>query len=346
MERTRRITVPPDLPSERLDRFLAASCPDLTRSQIQKLIADGQVCVEDRPAKAGNRLKGGETLTLTVPPPVVTEIQAQPIPLNILFQDRHLMVIDKPAGLVVHPAPGHRDDTLVNALLFHCRDLSGIGGELRPGIVHRLDKDTSGVLLATKSDQAHQHLAKQFKDHSIHRTYLALVHGLVQNNEGVVDRPIGRHPVHRKKMSSHSRSGRSAVTRWKVLRRFDRDRLSLLELRLQTGRTHQIRVHFSEMHLPLVGDPVYGSRGRSNALVDLTLRQLVKKLDRQALHARTLGFIHPETGAAMEFTSPIPEDMACILRYLDQKYGSTSTDFPDPADTSGDAHETDSPGEN
>jgi len=346
MEETRSIIVPPDHPPERLDRFLADSCPDLTRSQIRKLIDEGLVLQNGRPVKAGSRLKGGEALTVTVPPPVIAEAEARPIPLNILYQDRQLVVIDKPAGLVVHPAPGHRDDTLVNALLYHCRDLSGVGGMLRPGIVHRLDKDTSGVLLATKTDQAHHHLARQFKDRTIRRTYLALVHGLVQNDEGVIDRPIGRHPVDRKKMSGRSRSGRSAVTGWKVLRRFDQDRLTLLELRLQTGRTHQIRVHFSEMNLPLVGDPVYGSRSRSNALTDLSLRRLVQKLGRQALHARTLGFVHPGTGETMGFTSPVPEDLAEILDYLENKYGSSPGDNPVPEPVPGEKHETGAKGEN
>ena len=223
--------------------------------------------------------------------------------------------------MVVHPACGHARGTLVNALLFHCRDLSGIGGELRPGIVHRLDKDTSGVMVATKNDFTHNHLAAQFKDHSIQRRYLALVHGQVANSRGTIDEPIGRHPTQRKKMSSKTRAGRRAVTHWQVLRRYDVDRMTLMEMRLETGRTHQIRVHLSEMNLPLVGDPLYGNRTRANAINDLEVRQMVQRLHRQALHARLLGFIHPRSGEYMEFTSPLPDDLSTIVSFLDDKYG-------------------------
>jgi 23S rRNA pseudouridine1911/1915/1917 synthase len=224
--------------------------------------------------------------------------------------------------MVVHPAPGHQGGTLVNALLHHCRDLAGIGGLLRPGIVHRLDKETSGVMVATKDDPTHLHLARQFKAHTISRRYLALVHGVVPKDEGSVDRPIGRHPVHRQKMSGSTRAGRRAVTHWQVRRRFAGDRLTLLELRLETGRTHQIRVHLSEMNLPLVGDPVYGSPGRLSAVADPQLRALLRRLPRQFLHARLLGFRHPATGEYMEFESPLPPDLKGILEYLEDKYRS------------------------
>jgi 23S rRNA pseudouridine1911/1915/1917 synthase len=304
----------------RLDHFLADELPELSRSQIKKLIADGHVQVDGRVTKAGEKLKGGERLRVVEPAPQAAAPVAEAIELEVLYEDSHLIVINKPAGLVVHPAAGHASGTLVNALLHHCTDLSGIGGELRPGIVHRLDKETSGVMVATKDDATHQDLSRQFKEHSITRRYLALVHGMVQNNQGVIDRPIGRHPTDRKKMSSRSGRGRRAVTRWQVLKRFDRDRLTLLELTLETGRTHQIRVHFADMNLALVGDPVYGSASRTNALHDLELRRLVQCLGRQALHARLLGFVHPATGEYLELESPPPADFQAVLDHLDRLY--------------------------
>jgi 23S rRNA pseudouridine1911/1915/1917 synthase len=320
MEEIRRFTFEPGRSAERLDRFLADCLPELTRSQVKKLVDDGRVLLRGAPAKAGEKLKGGEALAVTLPEAVSAEALPEEIPLRILYEDRHLVVIDKPAGMVVHPAPGHQGGTLVNALLHHCRDLAGIGGELRPGIVHRLDKDTSGVMVAAKDDASLNALARQFKAHSINRRYLALVHGLVPADRGTVDKPIGRHTTERKKMSGKTRSGRRAVTHWRVLRRFDKERLTLVELSLETGRTHQIRVHFSEMNHPVVGDPVYGSSGRAQALTDPELRQRLLALHRQALHARVLGFIHPATGTYMEFESPLPEDLREILDYLDRKY--------------------------
>ncbi len=305
---------------ERLDRFLADCLPEQSRSQLKKLIDDGLVLLQGVSVKSSLKLKGGEQIEVVVPPATPAEAVPQDIPLNILYEDRHLIIVDKPAGLVVHPAPGHYSGTLVNALLFHCRDLAGIGGELRPGIVHRLDKDTSGVMVATKDDATHQHLAAQFKVHSITRRYLALVYGVPATATGTVDAPIGRHPVHRKKMSGLSRSGRRAVTRWRVLRSYPQDRLSLVELSLETGRTHQIRVHFSEMGLPIVGDPVYGNANRGKTLADPELRRSIQQLQRQALHARILGFIHPQSGQYIEFESSLPADLKEIIEYLDNKY--------------------------
>lgn len=320
MEQTLQLIFDRGQPAERLDRFLADNLPELTRSQLKKLIDDGRVLLDGLPAKASGKLKGGESLQITLPEPTPAQALPQAIPLAVLYEDSHLVVIDKPAGMVVHPAPGHSSGTLVNALLHHCTDLAGVGGTLRPGIVHRLDKDTSGVLVASKDDATHLHLAAQFKAHTIERRYVALVHGLVTPDSGSIDRPIGRHPTERKRMSSQARSGRRAVTHWKVLRRFDQDRLSLVELRLETGRTHQIRVHFSEQHWPIVGDPVYGHGSRGNVLADPQLRQLVQGLHRQALHARLLGFEHPASGAHLELSSPLPADLQAILDYLEDKY--------------------------
>ncbi|KIH75982.1 ribosomal large subunit pseudouridine synthase D [Geoalkalibacter ferrihydriticus] len=320
MATTHTFVFPEPAAGRRLDHFLADQFPEFSRSQIKKLIDEQRVLVGGRAVKAGERLKGGESLSVEIPSPVPVEPQAQDIALSVLYEDSHLIVIDKPAGLVVHPAAGHSSGTLVNALLHHCGDLAGIGGELRPGIVHRLDKDTSGVMVAAKNDLAHQHLAAQFKAHSIRRHYLALVHGLVTADCGEIDRPIGRHAVERKKMSSRGSRGRRAVTHWRVVKRYDRDRLTLLDLTLETGRTHQIRVHFADLNLPLVGDAVYGSSSRTHSLVDTELRRLVQKLGRQALHARLLGFVHPATGAAVEFQSLPPSDLQDILAYLDGKY--------------------------
>lgn len=325
MDTTFQTEFPSGRSSERLDRFLDTELPDLSRSALKRLIEDEQVLLDGKPAKAGYKLRGGEQIQVMIPPPVPTEALPEAIALEILYEDADLVVIDKPAGMVVHPAAGHRGGTLVNALLHHCGDLAGIGGELRPGIVHRIDKDTSGVIVVAKNDQAHQHLAAQFKAHSIERRYVALVHGLVQNTQGTIDKPIGRHPTQRKKMSTRCRQGRRAVTHWSVLRRYDRDRLTLLELRLETGRTHQIRVHFADLNLPLVGDPMYSTTSRINGLPDTAIRKLTSQLQRQALHARVLAFDHPRTGERLTFSSPIPADLTRVLQALDEKY------YPDGA---------------
>jgi len=318
---------------ERLDCFLAGELPDVTRSQLKRLIDDGRVEVTGAVAKAGLKLRGGERVCIQLPEPEPVAAVPEAIPLAILYEDPHLIVIDKPARMVVHPAPGHRHGTLVNALLHHCRDLSGIGGQLRPGIVHRLDKDTSGVMVVTKDDRTHQQLARQFKAHTIQRSYRALVHGLVQNQRGTIDRAIGRHPGQRLKMSSSTRRGRRAVTHWQVLRRYDRDRLTLLDLTLETGRTHQIRVHLAEMNLPVVGDPLYGSSRLARGLADPHLRQLVEQLGRQFLHAWQLGFVHPESAAEMLFCAPLPAELQGVIDYLEQKYAPlTAEDAGTPVD--------------
>ncbi|TLM65222.1 MAG: RluA family pseudouridine synthase [Deltaproteobacteria bacterium] len=326
MSGSRELLAGQESAGERLDRFLAEQLPELTRSQVKRLIDDGLVSVAGVAVKAGLKLRGGETIGIFLPEAAPVAAAPEAIPLAVLYEDPHLIVIDKPAHMVVHPAPGHRGGTLVNALLHHCQDLSGIGGALRPGIVHRLDKDTSGVMVATKDDPTHQQLARQFKAHTITRRYRALVHGLVQNQEGTIDRPIGRHPAERLKMSSSTRRGRRAVTHWQVLRRYDRDRLTLLDLALETGRTHQIRVHLAEMNLPVVGDPLYGSAGRARALADPRLRKLVERLDRQFLHAWQLGFVHPQSGQPLEFRAPLPPELQEVIDYLEQKYAPLHPD--------------------
>ncbi|PLY03303.1 MAG: RluA family pseudouridine synthase [Desulfuromonas sp.] len=320
MDATRTLTLPDARPAERLDTFLSEGLPEVSRSQLKKLIDNGRVTIGGSTVKASLKLKGGEEIIIDLPPPEPAEALPEEIPLDILYEDKDLLVINKPAGMVVHPAAGHARGTLVNALLHHCDDLAGIGGELRPGIVHRIDKDTSGLLVITKNDRSHQHLAAQFKKHSINRRYLALVHGCPDTDSGVIDQAIGRHPVQRKKMSSKARQGKHAVTHWKVIKRYADHNLSLIELRLETGRTHQIRVHFSERNLPLVGDPLYGNSSRTAALKDPQLKKLIARLPGQALHARLLGFIHPESGKYLEFSSEMPDTLADIINYLDQRY--------------------------
>ncbi|MCK5825990.1 MAG: RluA family pseudouridine synthase [Desulfuromusa sp.] len=320
MNSTRQLLFPDDRPAERLDTFIAECLPDISRSQLKKLINSGQITLNGVATKASSKLKGGESIQVDLPPPEPIEALPEPIPLDVLYEDQDLIVINKPAGMVVHPAAGHPHGTLVNALLYHCQDLAGIGGDLRPGIVHRIDKDTAGVIVATKNDQSHQHLAAQFKDHSIKRRYLALIHGALDNHSGTIDQPIGRHPTQRKKMSGKSRNSKRAVTHWKIIKQYNISRLSLLELQLETGRTHQIRVHFSEINCPLVGDPLYGNRSRAIAIKDMVLRQLIDQLPGQALHAQSLGFIHPRSGKYLEFFSETPETLKNIITYLDQKY--------------------------
>jgi 23S rRNA pseudouridine1911/1915/1917 synthase len=299
----------------RLDVFLSQKDSTLSRSQAKRLIEDGDVLVEGKSARGSHRLKPGETVSLRKPPPIPSEIVPEEIPLSILYEDEAVIVVDKPAGMVVHPAAGNFRGTLVNALQFHCRILSGIGGVMRPGIVHRLDKGTSGLMVVAKSDEAHRHLSDQFKKRQVSKHYLALVHGNVRQDEGIVDAPVGRHPVERKKMSTASRRGKEALTRWKVLERFGV--FTLLEAKIETGRTHQIRVHLSALGHPVVGDSVYGRSMR--AVEAPALRAVLKKLTRQALHAGRLSFIHPVTGQEMSFESPLPEDMGEVIRFLRER---------------------------
>ena len=304
----------PEAAGTRLDHFLAAKFPDLSRSRIKRLIEEGSLSKgETILAKCSLKLRGGESFELTIPEAEPLEAIPEELPLSVLFEDKDIIVIDKKAGMVVHPAAGHSRGTLVNALLFHCKDLSGIGGKLRPGIVHRVDKDTSGVMIVTKNDEAHHKLAGQFKTHSISRRYKALVFGAMEQ-EGTVDLPLGRHPRHRKKIAIVN-GGRRAVTHWTVLRAYRG--VTFVELELETGRTHQIRVHLSNMGHPVIGDPLYGNPKRAVEIASTSVRKRIKALDRQALHAFHLAFRHPRTGKAMEFESPLPGDMQGIIDLLE-----------------------------
>ncbi|HIJ81083.1 MAG TPA: RluA family pseudouridine synthase [Desulfuromonadales bacterium] len=300
--------------SMRLDLFLSREMGGDSRAMVQRLIEAGNVLVNGKEVRPSLKLKGGEEISVTVPPPQPAEPQAENIPLEVLYEDRDLLVINKEAGMVVHPGAGNSGGTLVNALLAHCNDLAGIGGELRPGIVHRLDKGTSGVLVVAKNDRTHQGLSAQFSVHSVKRIYQALVYGRPEEDSGRIEGIIGRHPTERLRLSGKAKHGKHAVTRWKVKERYGR--ITLLELRLETGRTHQIRVHLTEAGFPLLGDPLYPDGGRCNNLSDTRLRGMINRLGRQALHARCLGFIHPTTSGYMEFTVEPPADMQELLAYL------------------------------
>ena len=298
----------------RLDLFLARRHEELSRSQIQKAIEDGHVLVNGRTNKTGLKLKAGDVVDLQWPEPRPSVMLPEAMDLNILYEDTHLLVLDKPAGLVVHPAAGHYSGTLVNGLLHHCRDLSGIGGVLRPGIVHRLDKDTSGLMVVAKTDAVHRALSDQFKARRVKKTYQALVYGDVGPETGSINLPIGRHPIERQKMSTRSRRGKEAVTRWETRERFGV--ATLLDVFIETGRTHQIRVHFHAIGHPVVGDPVYGKALAFQEKRHREFRQVLKKIGRQALHAKALRFYHPVRQMELEFSSSLPADMAALCDAL------------------------------
>lgn len=304
--------VDPESAGRRLDAWLAAVLPDLSRARIQTLLDQGAVQRDgQKVGQASRKVRAGETYTVAVPDPVAALPVAQEIDLHILYEDEHLIVVAKPAGLVVHPGPGHDDGTLVNAMLAHCRgSLSGIGGVARPGIVHRLDKDVSGVMVVAKHDRAHTLLSGQFTIHSIHRVYEAIVRGLPAKAEGTIDRPIGRDPFDRKRMAIVRSGGKRAVTHWRVLEAAG-TRAARVECRLETGRTHQIRVHLSSLGHPILGDRIYGPK-RTGDLPE-PARPLVESLGRIALHARRLGFDHPVTGERLEFDLPPPPLFATLL---------------------------------
>jgi 23S rRNA pseudouridine1911/1915/1917 synthase len=298
----------------RIDLFLCREMEGASRSTIQRLIENGHVLVDGKEVRPASKMKGGELIEIEIPEPQAAVPLAEAIPLEVLYEDSDLIVINKAAGMVVHPGAGTTSGTLVNALLAHCTDLSGIGGELRPGIVHRLDKGTSGVLVAAKNDRSHQSLSTQFSVHSVKRIYQALIYGSPAEETGKIEGIIGRHPTDRLRLSGRAKNGKHAVTRWRVKERYGR--ISLVELRLETGRTHQIRVHLTEAGFPLLGDPLYSDGGKINNLPDTQLRGMINRLGRQALHARCLGFVHPSSGEYLEFTVEPPEDMQELVNYL------------------------------
>lgn len=286
----------------RLDVWLTRHLPGVSRTRIQTLIEQGLILVEGKTAKANYKVRPGDTVTGEIPPPRRLEAKPEPLPLDIVYEDKDIIVVNKPQGMVVHPAPGNERGTLVNALLYHCGDLSGINGILRPGIVHRLDKDTSGLLVAAKNDDAHRSLVVQIKARQVKRLYLALVHGEVKESSGRIEAPIGRHPVDRQRMAVTLKNSRPAVTYYRVLERFPG--FTLLQVQLETGRTHQIRVHMAYLGHPVVGDPKYGPRKQAFGVPG------------QLLHAGQLGFFHPRTKDYLEFTAPPPEAFCRVLALL------------------------------
>ena len=289
---------------ERIDKYLAETFEDRSRSYIQKLIKDGLVNVNGKPVKANYRLVLGDRVEMSIPEIKEPDIVAEDLSLDILYEDKDVIVVNKPKQMVVHPAPGHYSGTLVNGLMYHCGDeLSGINGMMRPGIVHRIDMDTTGSLIVCKNDAAHQSLSEQLKEHSINRIYVAIVHGNIKEDEGTVNAAIGRHPTERKKMSTQAKNGRNAVTHYKVLERFGN--YTYIQCKLETGRTHQIRVHMSSIGHPLVGDEVYGPK-----------KCPFPKLIGQTLHAKTLGFMHPATHEYVEVEAPLPEYFEDLLNKL------------------------------
>jgi 23S rRNA pseudouridine1911/1915/1917 synthase len=300
---------------KRLDLFLTEQGLTGSRNQIQKWIEEERVFVNAVPVKAGYRLKAGDQVSADPKPAESLSLEPEPIPLNVLWEDPNLLVLDKAAGLVVHPAPGHYSGTLVQALLHRCRDLSGIGGVLRPGIVHRLDKDTSGLLIVAKNDSSHRSLIRQFQSGEVFKEYRALVWGHPSHRQGRVDGPIGRHPVHRKKMAITETRGKPALTEWEVDEIYPSG-FTLLRVRIKTGRTHQIRVHLAAIGLPVLGDPLYGPARGKGADRPPPAAQIQSLASRQMLHAARLSFAHPLTGEGLTLEAPLPADMAQVIDLL------------------------------
>ncbi len=295
------LNVDKDDAGKRLDKYITEQNQTYSRSFLQRLIKQDCVQVNGKTVKTNYKVKQNDSIICRIPPPRALDIKAEDIPLDIVYEDKDIIIVNKPQGMVVHPANGHYEGTLVNALLYHCQDsLSGINGILRPGIVHRIDKDTSGLLVVCKNDFAHINIAQQLKDHTITRKYLALVYNNIKENEGTVDAPIGRHPIHRKKMAINRKNGKRAVTHYRVLEHIN-SQYTLVELQLETGRTHQIRVHMSSIHHPLLGDPVYG------------INKDKFHLEGQMLHAKILGFIHPTNRQYMQFEAPLPDYFRKLL---------------------------------
>ncbi|WP_024346619.1 RluA family pseudouridine synthase [Lacrimispora indolis] len=287
----------------RIDRYLSDRCQDISRSYLQKLLKEESVLVKEKPVKSNYKVNTGDLISLSLPEIKEPEILPEEIPLDVIYEDKDIILINKPKGMVVHPAAGHYSGTLVNGLMSHCRnDLSGINGVMRPGIVHRIDMDTTGVLIVCKNDMAHNSISEQLKEHSITRKYAAIVHGNLKEDEGTINAPIGRHPVDRKKMSINEKNGREAVTHYRVLEHFKQ--FTYIQCQLETGRTHQIRVHMASIGHPLLGDSVYGPA------------KCPFRLTGQTLHAGILGIIHPRTGEYMEFTAPLPDYFEELLRIL------------------------------
>ena len=301
-----QLTVAEDMAGIRIDRYLTQACGDISRSYLQKLLKSETVLVNQKAVKSNYKVVPGDIIDLEIPEAVEPEIEPEQMDLDIIYEDSDIILINKPKGMVVHPAAGHYSGTLVNGLMDHCRDnLSGINGVMRPGIVHRIDMDTTGVLIVCKNDVAHNSLAKQLKEHSITRKYYAIVHGVIKEEEGTINAPIGRHPTERKKMSINYKNGRDAVTHYRVLKRFRQ--YTYVECQLETGRTHQIRVHMASIHHPLLGDQVYGPS------------KCPFQLQGQTLHAGVLGIIHPRTGEYMEFKADLPEYFQNLLLKLENQ---------------------------
>lgn len=298
--------ITPEMEGERIDKCISNYVETLSRSYIQKIIKEGKAYINDEPVKSNYKVRVDDKVQFTIPDCEEPDILPQDIPLDIIYEDKDVLIVNKPKNMVVHPAPGHYEGTLVNAIMYHCHnDLSGINGVLRPGIVHRIDKDTTGSLIICKNDEAHRKIAEQLKEHSITRKYRAIVYGRISNDEGVVDAPIGRHPTDRKKMAINERNGKPAITHYKVLERFEK--YTYIECQLETGRTHQIRVHMTSIGHPLLGDEVYG-----NAKCPF-------KLEGQTLHAMTIGFIHPSTNQYVEYEAPLPDYFERLLQILRSK---------------------------